>query len=67
MCFDNANGIQVVERDESFRMRPSNVIFVSGVSRYGRFRFQYAVIYLFVIYPAVIYPAVIYAAVIYPA
>ena len=28
MCFDNANGVQVVERVESFRTRQSKVNFV---------------------------------------
>ena len=39
MFFDNANGIQVVELEESFRMQQSNIIFVLQVSSYGRFRF----------------------------
>ena len=39
VCFDNANGIQVVDLEESFRMRYAKVIFVLQVSRYGRFRF----------------------------
>ena len=38
MCFDNANGIQVVESAESFRSQWSQVLFVLRVSRYDRFR-----------------------------
>ena len=67
LCVDNANGVQVVERAESFRTQKSTVIFVLQVSTYGRFRFEYAIVYPAVIYPALIYPAVIYIAVIYPA
>ena len=39
MFFDKANGIQVVDLEESSRMQQSKVIFVSQVSSYGRFRF----------------------------
>ena len=42
MLFDNANGIQVVDHEESFRMQLSKVIFVLHLSRYGRFRFGMA-------------------------
>ena len=38
MFLDNANGIQVVDLEESFRMRCSKVIFVMQVSSYGCFR-----------------------------
>ena len=55
MCFHIANGIQVVERAESFRTRQSNMVFVLQGPRYGRF--QNAIIYLEVIYPAVMYSA----------
>ena len=39
VCFENANGIQIVDLEESFRMRQSTVIFVLQVSRYGHYRF----------------------------
>ena len=39
VCFDNANGIQVVDLGESFRMRQSKVMFVLQVSSYDRFCF----------------------------
>ena len=39
MCFDNANGIQVIVYAESFRTQYSNVVFVLLVSRCSRFGF----------------------------
>ena len=39
MCFDNANGIHVVERAESFRTQQSQVTLVLQMARYGRFCF----------------------------
>ena len=72
MRFEHANEIQVADRAKSFQTQLPKVIVVGQVSRYGRFRFQDAVIhpavvYLALIYSAVICPAVIYPAVVYPA
>ena len=56
MCFDNAKGVQGVERAESVRTQSSKLKCVLQVSRCGRIHFKYAVIYLSVVYPAIIYP-----------